>query len=282
MRRLRQREIARKVTKQPRREVALRLGIAALFWVLLLPNAQGASLPDVVDKVRPSIVAVGTAYPPRQPNRKGDPVTYRGTGFVVGNGLQVVTNAHVLPDKLDTDNNETIAVFSGRGANATAHPATVVATDREHDLAVLAIQGAPLPALSLGDSAKVREGQEIAFTGFPIGMVLGLYPVTHRGIVSSITPIARPVENSRSLNAAQLQHLRNSRFDTFQLDATAYPGNSGSPVYEATTGRVIGVLNSVFVKESKESVLERPSGISYAIPVVHVNALLKSAGAGGQ
>jgi len=282
MRRLQQRKIAQKVTKQPRREAALRMGSAALLWALLLPNAQGASLPEVVDKVRPSIVAVGTAYPPRQPNRKGDAVTYRGTGFVVGNGLHVVTNAHVLPDKLDTDNNETIAVFSGRGAEATAHPATVVATDREHDLAVLAIRGAPLPALSLGDSAKVREGQEIAFTGFPIGVVLGLYPVTHRGIVSSITPIARAVENSRSLNAAQLQHLRNGRFDTFQLDATAYPGNSGSPVYEATTGRVIGVLNSVLVKESKESVLERPSGISYAIPVVHVNTLMKSAGAGSQ
>ncbi len=252
----------------------LRPVIAALLWCSLLPPALGASLPDVVDKVRPGIVAVGTAYPPRQPNRKGDPVSYRGTGFVVGNGLRVVTNAHVLPDKLDTDNNETIAVFSGRGASAKAHPATVVATDKEHDLAVLAIQGAPLPALSLGDSATVREGQEIAFTGFPIGMVLGLYPVTHRGIVSAITPIARPVENSRTLNAAQLQHLRNSRFDAFQLDATAYPGNSGSPVYEAATGRVIGVLNSVFVKESKESVLEKPSGISYAIPINNLKPLL--------
>jgi S1-C subfamily serine protease len=180
----------------------------------------------------------------------------------------------VIPEKLNVDNNETLAVFSGRGANATAHPATVLVIDKDHDLAVLAIQGAPLPALSLGDSTNVREGQQIAFTGFPIGMVLGLYPVTHRGIVSAITPIARPVENARTLNAAQLEHLRKSRFDTFQLDATAYPGNSGSPVYEAATGRVIGVLNSVFVKESKESVLERPSGISYAIPATHVQHLL--------
>ncbi len=242
--------------------------------VLLIPGALGAGLPDVVDKVRPSIVAVGTAYPPRQPNRKGEPVTYRGTGFVVGNGLQIVTNAHVLPTKLDTDNNETIAVFSGRGARATAHPATVVVVNQEHDLALLAIQGPPLSALPLGDSAMVREGQEVAFTGFPIGMVLGLYPVTHRGIVSAITPIARPLENSRDLSPAQLQQLRNSRFDAFQLDATAYPGNSGSPVYEAATGRVIGVLNSVFVKESKETVLEKPSGISYAIPINHLKPLL--------
>ena len=263
------------VTNRRHGHVAMRLLVAGLLGVLLLPSAIGASLPDVVDRVRPSVVGVGTAYPPRQPNRKGDAVSYRGTGFVVGNGLQVVTNAHVIPDKLDTDNNESIAVFSGRGANATAHPATVIAIDKDHDLAVLAIQGAPLPALELGDSSRVREGEEIAFTGFPIGMVLGLYPVTHRGIVSAITPIARPMENSRNLTAVQLEHLRKSRFDAFQLDATAYPGNSGSPVYEATTGRVIGVLNSVFVKESKESVLQKPSGISYAIPAVHVQQLLR-------
>ena len=250
-----------------------------LCW-LLSSVAFGAGLPDVVDQIRPSIVAIGTAYPPRQPNRKGDPMTYRGTGFVVGNGLQIITNAHVIPDKLDTDNNEIIAVFTGRGANAQARPAKVIATDDAHDLALLEIQGAVLPALTLGDSTIVREGQEIAFTGFPIGMVLGLYPVTHRGIVSAITPIARPVENSRTLNAAQLQHLRKSRFDTFQLDATAYPGNSGSPVYESSTGRVIGVLNSVFVKESKESVLEKPSGISYAIPGQYVIDILRQHGQG--
>jgi S1-C subfamily serine protease len=238
---------------------------------------MAASFPDIVDQVRPSIVGIGTAYPPRQPNRKGDPVSYLGTGFVVGNGLQIVTNAHVIPDQLDEENNQTLAVFSGRGADAKAHPAKVVATDSDHDLAVLEIQGSPLPALSFGDSDSVREGQEIAFTGFPIGMVLGLYPVTHRGIVSVITPIARPMENSRNLNAAQLAHLRKNRFDAFQLDATAYPGNSGSPVYEAETGKVIGVLNSVFVKESRESMLEKPSGISYAIPGRHVRSLLQQA-----
>jgi S1-C subfamily serine protease len=252
----------------------MRISLAVLVWLVLLPSAWAASLPDVIDKIRPSIVGIGTAYPPRQPNRKGDPVAYRGTGFVVGNGLQVVTNAHVIPDKLDVEHNQTIAVFSGRGAKATAHPATVVHKDDAHDLAVLQIQGTPLPALELGNSDKVREGQEVAFTGYPIGMVLGLYPVTHTGIVAAITPMARPVENARTLSAAQMKHLRNSRFDAFQLDAIAYPGNSGSPVFEPGTGRVIGVLNSVFVKESKESVLEKPSGISYAIPVNFVKPLL--------
>ncbi|MEM6579617.1 MAG: serine protease [Pseudomonadota bacterium] len=253
------------------------LSLVVLSCWLSMAVAEGSSLPDTIDLVRPSIVGVGTAYPPRQPNRKDNPVAYRGTGFVIDNGLLVATNAHVIPTSLDKENNQTIAVFTGEGNGARVVPAKVVLTDSQHDLALLSLEGGPLPALRLGDASRVREGQDIAFTGFPIGMVLGLYPVTHRGIVSSITPIARPVEDARSLNAVQLAHLRRNRFDVFQLDATAYPGNSGSPVYDPKTGRVLGVINSVFVKESRESVLEKPSGITYAIPVNHLSDLIRRA-----
>ena len=47
-----------------------------------------------------------------------------------------------------------------------------------------------------------------------------------------------------------------------QLDATAYPGNSGSPVYDQSTGQVLGVINSVLVKANKEAAIDKPSGIS--------------------
>ena len=62
-------------------------------------------------------------------------------------------------------------------------------------------------------------------------------------------------------------------FLIYQLDATAYPGNSGSPMYRSDTGVVVGVINKVFVAETKESVLSKPSGISYAIPVIHLRKL---------
>ena len=247
--------------------------LVLLSLLVLSPLLSADSLPDVIDRVRASIVGVGTAYPPRQPNIKGNSSSLSGTGFVVGNGMQIITNAHVITEKLDTDNNQTFAVFSGRGRTIKVHPAHIVKIDKEHDLALLEIRGQRLPAIIVGDSAGVREGQKVAFTGFPLGAVLGLYPVTHRGIVSVITPMASAVGGASTLTAAQRRRMRNP-FDAFQLDATAYPGNSGSPVYEADTGVVVGVLNSVFVKESKESVLEKPSGISYAIPINHIKPLL--------
>jgi serine protease Do len=62
-----------------------------------------------------------------------------------------------------------------------------------------------------------------------------------------------------------------------QLDATAYPGNSGSPLYDEKRGEVVGIVNMVFVKGTKESALTQPSGISYAIPVQPLVDLLKRA-----
>lgn len=242
-----------------------------LCIVLLLNVAPAlAGLPETVALVRPAVVGVGTFQTTRRP-----PVRLLGTGFVVGDGTLVVTNAHVLPALLAVEKKETLAIFAGRGRRAERRAARQVAVDPVHDLAILRVEGKPLPALQLGEASRVREGDSIAFTGFPIGAVLGLYPVTHRGIVSAISPIVLPASQDRQLTAALIKRMRDP-FEIFQLDATAYPGNSGSPLYLPRTGEVVGILNMVFVKESKETVLEKPSGIAYAIPVRHLKALLET------
>ena len=110
---------------------------------------------------------------------------------------------------------------------------------------------------------------------FPLGTVLGFYPVTHRGMISTISPIVLPAQSSRQLTVEMIKRL-NAPFNIFQLDATAYPGNSGSPVYSVENGRVIAVLNMVFIKETKEAVIEKPSGIAYAIPADYIKALLET------
>jgi serine protease Do len=248
----------------------------ALATWLILPGmshaADGNSLPDTIEKVKPAVVAIGTFQKTRRP-----PSIFRGTGFVVADGLHVVTNAHVLPEKLDVEKRELIAVFAGNTSQMEIREASKMAEDREHDLAVLKITGRPLPTVSLGSPQRVREGEIYAFTGFPIGMVLGLNAVTHRGIVSAISPIAIPQLSAQLLEKNLVARLT-APYNVFQLDATAYPGNSGSPLYDPTTGQVVGIINKVFVQESKETVIQKPSGISYAIPVNHIKELLRKLG----
>ena len=136
-----------------------------------------------------------------------------------------------------------------------------------------------MPALTLAPRRKVREGELFAFTGFPIGAVLGLYPATHRGIVSALTPFVIPVHGSKKLTLRQRKKLAKP-FQIYQLDAVAYPGNSGSPLYDIRSGAVVAVINSVFAKSSREDVIPHPSGISYAIPIRHAVRLMKKAGVG--
>jgi hypothetical protein len=99
----------------------------------------------------------------------------------------------------------------------------------------------------------VREGETYLFTGFPIGAVLGLYPVTHRTMIAALTPIAIPASTAARLDAGAIRQLAAGAYSVFQLDGTAYPGNSGSPVYDAASGEVIGIVNSVLVKSTKDS-----------------------------
>ena len=266
---------AKTVARSIAMKFSVRLLYGLMIWLLSSGGAQSDELPDIIDTIRNSVVAVGTVKPVKGVHKKGPPVIFRGTGFIVGNGRQVITNHHVVPDTIDLEDKESLAIFTGRGKNARAHKARLVRSDPDHDLALLEISGAPLPVVKLGNGSSVREGGDVAVTGFPIGMVLGLYPVTHRGIVAAITPIVIPAISSTTLTAEQIKRMRNP-YVVYQLDVVAYPGNSGSPVYDVDTGQVIGVVNSVFVKGTKESVLEKPSGISYAIPVKYVHDLLKN------
>ncbi len=249
--------------------IAARLLLAA---VLLLPGAVLAGLEELIVKAKPSVVAVGTFNPTANP-RFG----FRGTGFVVGTGNLVVTNAHVLPDALpgsDSIEGLRVVVPSATPESVQLRPASLLRLDRSRDLALLRIDGPPLPALALAPPGRVREGQAIAIIGFPLGGALGFTPVTHRGIVASITAIALPAPSAQALNPQAVNRLRQGSFDIYQLDATAYPGNSGGPVLDADSGAVIAVINMVLVKGSKESALSHPSGISYAIPAQFISNLL--------
>jgi S1-C subfamily serine protease len=252
-----------------RRAVILPALLVVAAGTLAGPSAAN-DLRAIVPNVKRSVVGIGTFERTRSPS-----TVFTGTGFVVGDGLDVITNAHVVPAASADGKMEQLGIVLPDGEGVRFRPAELVTRDNEHDLAHLRLSGTPLPALELGDSDKVEEGQELALTGFPLAMALGLHAATHRATLAAITPIVRPSIGARNLDPRQIAALQRAPFNIFQLDGTAYPGNSGSPVYDPATGKVVGVINAVFVKGLKETAITAPSGITYAIPANFVRDLLR-------
>lgn len=223
-------------------------------------------LPTQVKQNKPSIVGIGLFTPIQSKAPK-----ILGTGFVVGNGQYIVTNYHVVSKELDTTIVQYFVGLSGEGRLPKVHRMELIGIDPVHDLAILSIKD-KLPAVTLADNEFIDDGTDIFMTGFPIGAVLGLYPATHTGIVAAKAPDVNPARNADELTIKMLERLKEP-FLIYQLDITAFPGNSGSPVFNRRTGEVFAVLNKVFVSAGKEAALSNPSGISYAIPVKHVKTL---------
>ena len=71
--------------------------------------------------------------------------------------------------------------------------------------------------------------------------------------MSVITPAALPSPSAGRLSETAIRGLRNGTFNIFQLNATAYPGNSGGPLFDPETGDVVGVLNMVLIKRAPAS-----------------------------
>jgi serine protease Do len=173
----------------------------------------------VIAQVKPSVVLILG----RRPGEISS-----GTGFVVEGG-RIATCNHVVEGAT-----ELLVVADGKQLTAT-----VAAADPHVDLAILTCRE-PLPApLRLADGAEVRDGDEVAVTGYPVvGKMIGLgyeaVPSTTRGTVSAH-------RKRRRDDGAMVDEL--------QIDAAINPGNSGGPVYSTRDGSVIGIASSKLVEE---------------------------------
>ena len=131
--------------------------VCALALTVGLPGLVHADLVGILPHIKPSIVAVGTYQRTRSPAFQ-----FRGTGFVIGDGFLIATNAHVLPDAVASENRETLViVVPGEGEQGTVRAVRKLADERSRDLALLRLEsGAALPALTL--AARERAGAKPA------------------------------------------------------------------------------------------------------------------------
>lgn len=97
--------------------------------------------------------------------------------------------------------------------------------DKESDLAILKLDERNLPfARIAGQGYALRYGMALGLLGYPMGEVLGTEITYTSGSLSSIR---------RSPEGVSI----------FQVDVSAYEGNSGGPVFLTGTGEIIGVLS---------------------------------------
>jgi serine protease Do len=157
--------------------------------------------------------------------------TALGSGFIIDATGYIVTNNHVIEDA------DGINVILQDDTNLSA---TVVGRDKKTDIALLKVAAKkPLPALTFGDSDKVRVGDWILAIGNPYG----LGGTVTAGIISA---------RSRNINAGP--------YDEFlQTDAPINRGNSGGPMFDMD-GNVVGINTAIF-SPSGGSI-----GIGFAIP----------------
>lgn len=257
------------------------LASLALVCAFVLPRGVAAQVIDLADAVLqagPSVLGIM-----RFDHNEAVPSKLVGTGFVIHDGQHVITNAHVVRKVKKADPSKTaFFAISHSALSDPASPSGIVKRYRlqlidkaaAYDLALLKFQKEDVrfPALPIVGSPDLEPpGRAVFSIGFPIGSVLGPFPAVSAGIISAQTPSLSPQLHASQLDPA---FIRARRFALYQLDMTAYPGQSGSPLMDANTGHVVGVVNATKVKKDKERVLSDPSGISYAITAAELRTFL--------
>jgi S1-C subfamily serine protease len=164
----------------------------------------------------------------------------QGSGFIIDRDGHVLTNYHVIADARQVE----VTLH-----NRKKYRATVVGTDRSHDLAVIQIKAPDLNPMVLGDSRNLQVGQKV----YAIGNPFGLSGTLTSGIVSSIRSVQEP--DGMTIDEA------------IQTDAAINPGNSGGPLLNSH-GEVIGINTMI------ASSVGQNAGIGFAIPINTAKAVL--------
>jgi len=165
----------------------------------------------------------------------------QGSGFILDKAGHVLTNFHVIADA------NRIEVMT---SDKHHYKATIVGSDKVHDLALLQINAPNLQPVTLSDSTDLVVGQKV----YAIGNPFGLNGTMTRGIISSIRSIRGP-------EGSPIE-------DAIQTDAAINPGNSGGPLLNSR-GEVIGINTLIATGGAEQS-----SGIGFAIPINTAKAAL--------
>ncbi|HEX5610091.1 MAG TPA: trypsin-like peptidase domain-containing protein [Solirubrobacterales bacterium] len=191
---------------------------------------------QVFHEASPGVVTIRSVF--------GSSGAAEGSGFVLNEDGEIVTNAHVVTDESSGARKPAKEVFV-EFPDRNVVDAEIVGFDPFADVALLRVdpEGVPLHPLELGDDAELRVGQPVAAIGSPFGeqqsLSVGVVSATDRSV--------------KSLTDFQIE-------GAIQTDASINPGNSGGPLLDAGA-RVIGINQQIETSSGAND------GVGFAVPV---------------
>jgi Do/DeqQ family serine protease len=163
-----------------------------------------------------------------------------GSGVIVSSKGYILTNHHVIEAADEIE----VALVDGKKLKARA-----VGSDPETDIAVLQVEGGPVPAITFGDADALRVGDVVLAIGNPFGVG----QTVTMGIVSAL---------GRS-------QLGINTFENFiQTDAAINPGNSGGALID-TAGNLVGINTAIYSRSGGSL------GIGFAIPASSAKQIME-------
>ncbi len=159
-----------------------------------------------------------------------------GSGFVYDNNGRIITNAHVVEGAQKI----VVTFLDGRSYNAE-----LIGADQFTDISVIIVDvdKSLLSPLPIGDSSKLRVGEQVTAIGNPFGLSGSMTA----GIVSQLGRLLPAAESGFSIP------------DVIQTDAAINPGNSGGPLLNMK-GEVVGINTAI------QSATGEFTGVGFAIP----------------
>ncbi len=215
-----------------------RFAVALLCALTFFTSACAGRFPDdrfvnAANGVRPSVVLLTMKVPPEKKEDKYD--DEYATGIVVASGpwgADILSVSHAVEGAWDI-----VATV----ANKTRVPVTVIARDKDLDVALLRTKQTKLHVLPLGSSANLSSqlGRDVGLVGYPIP---DEFEDEDLGLAASF--------NSG--------HLSSLRAHALEVSLPIVPGESGAPIFLIDTGAVIGIAESRFDDEHS---------IGFALPI---------------
>lgn len=198
----------------------------------------------VIDKVRPSVVAVFA-----EGGQGG------GSGVLINAEGYALTNWHVV--------SSSGMVMQCGLPDGELYDAVLVGLDKVGDVALIKLlprsDGQKFPAAIMGDSDKVRAGDWSLALGNPFLLATDFQPTVTYGLVSGTHRYQYP-ESSRGL----LEYT-----DCIQVDTSINPGNSGGPLFNMK-GELIGINGRISLQKRQRL----NSGVGYAISINQIKNFL--------